>query len=525
RRGGHREPGGPQGLRQREARPRAGELRGEAARAALGRADPRRRERARDRRDAAAAQRARGADPRRVPEARRAPARARRSAPGRRAGTQAARRLGRQARQRHRDGPGRASLPGPHARRPADHEDLRHAPHHAELPRLHRLPADPHRRAGLGRQEGPHGHGAGEDERVELGGDEGRPGLQPEPDRVARSRGPQGPAQRRGRGGGQAARPGDHAAPGTGREEGSRGGAARRLRHAHVRQQPAARRGAAQRRPLPERHRLARRPGGAGCDPQPHRARLACRADPAPGRAGLLPLRAHRPAAHDRDRHRRVVAPEVPVIRRILILLVLVAALGIYLYVYELPEAAREGKKAKLLGVDKDAVTGLVLAYPDRELELRKDDKGWRLVRPAEAPADDTVVGGVLSTLADAEVQKTLDQMPAHLAALALDTPPVPAKPPGTARHAPAPRRVGAHPGPGERPDALGTHGLAAPRRAVTLPTGTDGAASQALLVGGETTQGTQKQIYAKRGDQPTVYAMGDSTFRTLAKPPSQFRD
>src|SRR5439155_1266366 len=34
-----------------------------------------------------------------------------------------------------------------------------------------------------------------------------------------------------------------------------------------------------------------------------------------------------------------------------------------------------------------------------------------------------------------------------------------------------------------------------------------------------------QKQIYAKRGDQPTVYALGDWTFRTLAKPPSQFRD
>ena len=103
-------------------------------------------------------------------------------------------------------------------------------------------------------------------------------------------------------------------------------------------------------------------------------------------------------------------------IRRILILLVLVAALGTYLYVYELPEAAREGKKAKLLGVDKDAITGVVLTYPDRELELRKDDQGWRLVRPAEAPADDTVVKGVLSTLTDAEVQKTLGELPQNLA-------------------------------------------------------------------------------------------------------------
>ena len=311
-------------------------------------------------------------------------------------------------------------------------------------------------------------------------------------------------------------------------------------------------------------------------------------------------------------------------IRRILILLVLVAALGIYLYVWELPEAAREGKKAKLLAVDKDAVTGLVLTYPDRELELRKDDKGWRLVRPVEAPADDTVVKGVLSTLTDAEVQKTLDQLPANLADFGLDKPTVTVKltlkdgsqpPPlvvgknttiggkayvrkdeepklylstsalgyGLNKQAKDVRdktvltfkdddvnRVeiraengdtvtlvrkdkeawtvepGDHPGdttevrsylsslrsmravdfPDDHPQDLGKYGLAAPRLTVTVTTGTDNAtASQALLVGAETTAGSQKEIYAKRADQPTVYALGDWTFRTLAKPPSQFRD
>ena len=310
-------------------------------------------------------------------------------------------------------------------------------------------------------------------------------------------------------------------------------------------------------------------------------------------------------------------------IRRILILLVLVAALGTYLYVYELPEAAREGKKAKLVGVDKDAVTGLVLTYPDRELELKKDDQGWRLLRPADAPADDTVMKGVLSTLTDAEVQKTLDQLPQNLADFGLDKPTVTVKltlkdgsqpPPlvvgkntaiggkayvrkddepklylttsalgyGLNKQAKDVRdktilafkdedvsRVeikaengdtvtlvrkdkeawtvepGDHPGdttevrsylsslrstravdfPDDHPQDLGKYGLAAPRLTVTVATGTDGAASQALLVGAETTEGSQKQIYAKRGDQPTVYALGDWTFRTLAKPPSQFRD
>ena len=310
-------------------------------------------------------------------------------------------------------------------------------------------------------------------------------------------------------------------------------------------------------------------------------------------------------------------------IRRILILLVLVAALGTYLYVYELPEAAREGTKEKLVGIDKDAVTGVVLTYPDRELELKRDDTGWRLVRPAEAPADDTVVKGVLSTVADAEVQKTLGELPQNLADFGLDKPTVTIKLTLKDGSQPPPLVVGKntaiggkayvrkddepklylttsalgyglnkqvkdvrdktilafkdedvsrveikaengdtvalvrkdkeawtvepgdHPGdttevrsylsslrstravdfPDDHPDDLGKYGLAAPRLTVTLATGTDGAASQALLVGAETTQGTQKQIYAKRGDQPTVYALGDWTFRTLAKPPSQFRD
>jgi len=319
-----------------------------------------------------------------------------------------------------------------------------------------------------------------------------------------------------------------------------------------------------------------------------------------------------------------VVAPEVPVkLGRILVLLVLLAGLGVYLYEWELPRAAREGKKEKLVGLDKDAVTGVVLTYPDRELELRKDDKGWRLVRPADAPADEAAVKGVVSTLADAEVQKTLDQLPPNLADFGLDKPTVTIKlalkdgsqpPPivvgkntaiggkvyvrkddepklylttsslgfGLNKQAKDLRdktllsyndddvsRVeiraengdtvalvrkdkeawtvdpGDHPGdptevrsylsslrstravdfPDDHPDDLGKYGLGQPRLTVTVSLGKDGGAAQALLLGAEATLGSQKQVYAKRADQPVVYALGDWTFRTLAKPPSQFRD
>ena len=78
---------------------------------------------------------------------------------------------------------------------------------------------------------------------------------------------------------------------------------------------------------------------------------------------------------------------------RIALLAVLTAALGAYLYVYELPKAQRESTKAKLLDVDKDAVTGVTLVFPDREVELAKTEGHWALVRPVAAPADDTAVG------------------------------------------------------------------------------------------------------------------------------------
>ena len=110
-------------------------------------------------------------------------------------------------------------------------------------------------------------------------------------------------------------------------------------------------------------------------------------------------------------------------LRRILALLVLVAALGTYLYVYELPQAEKEGKKDKLLAVDKDAVTGISLVFPDRQIDLRKDDKGWRLVKPLAAPADDSAVKGLVTTIADAEIQKTIDELPQDLASFGLDKP------------------------------------------------------------------------------------------------------
>ncbi|MCW5893555.1 MAG: DUF4340 domain-containing protein [bacterium] len=66
--------------------------------------------------------------------------------------------------------------------------------------------------------------------------------------------------------------------------------------------------------------------------------------------------------------------------------------------------------------------------------------------------------------------------------------------------------------------------GLDTPRLTVTA-TLKDGAPAQTLLLGGEHTDGSAKQTYVKRADQPTIYALGEWSWRALAKDAAQFRD
>ena len=306
-------------------------------------------------------------------------------------------------------------------------------------------------------------------------------------------------------------------------------------------------------------------------------------------------------------------------LRKILLFLVLVAGLLAYLVVYEFPQAEREATKDKLLSVDKDAITGVTLVYPDREIELKKGDTGWRLVRPVDAPGDEMAVKNMIAMVVDAEVQRTLDDTAPDLAAFGLDKPNVVVR--LTAKDAsPPPVSVGKNTSIGgktyvrkgdepkvyltttaiqtglnkqakdlrdkqllvfqdgdvtrvvirratgepttlvrgdaeswtvadgqpadatevrsylaslraaravdfldEAPQDLAQYGLDQPRLAVTL-TGKDGA-EQALSLGGERSDGTSKHVYGQRQGVPTVYALGDWSYRSLDKGANQFRD
>ena len=307
---------------------------------------------------------------------------------------------------------------------------------------------------------------------------------------------------------------------------------------------------------------------------------------------------------------------------RILSLAVLVAALGGYLWFYEVPQARKEAEKEKLVGVPDDAVTGVELVYADRTIALAKGDGGWRLTKPVDAPADEPVVKSLLTAITGAQVQKSLDDVPADLAPFGLDKPgttitlatkdgPLPAIQLGknTAIGAKTYVRKGdggkiyltagtiqtavnkqardlrdkqllafqdddvqrieiaktgapaltlvrkdkdtwtIEPGglpadatemrsylsslrtmratdfPDDAPADLAKYGLGAPRLTITLSTGKDGATTQQLLVGGESSGEQTKSVYVKRPNQPTVFAVGEWAFRSLDKDAAALRD
>jgi hypothetical protein len=120
-----------------------------------------------------------------------------------------------------------------------------------------------------------------------------------------------------------------------------------------------------------------------------------------------------------------VVAPEHEVKpRNTFLLLLVLLALGVYLYKVELPGQQREAESKHLVTLDKDAVTGITLTYPDRTIALERDPaRHWRLTTPVEADADDPVVTNMLTAIAEAEVSRSLDDVADKLASYGLQPP------------------------------------------------------------------------------------------------------
>ncbi|MBI3768589.1 MAG: DUF4340 domain-containing protein [Deltaproteobacteria bacterium] len=110
--------------------------------------------------------------------------------------------------------------------------------------------------------------------------------------------------------------------------------------------------------------------------------------------------------------------------RNTLLLLLVLAALGAYVYWIELPHEKRQAEEKRLLAFDKDKVGTITLEYPDHAIALaRGDEHHWRIVKPIEADADDSTVGNLLTAVAEAQVTRTLDDVGDKLGSYGLDPP------------------------------------------------------------------------------------------------------
>jgi len=108
--------------------------------------------------------------------------------------------------------------------------------------------------------------------------------------------------------------------------------------------------------------------------------------------------------------------------RTTLILLLVLAGLGAYLYWVERPREQNEAEAKKLFSLKPDDIVEVHLRFQDREILLRKSGETWRLVQPIDAPADEITVKNLLNTIAECEVKRELEDA-ADLKQFGLDPP------------------------------------------------------------------------------------------------------
>lgn len=94
--------------------------------------------------------------------------------------------------------------------------------------------------------------------------------------------------------------------------------------------------------------------------------------------------------------------------RNTILLALLVATLGAYLYFVERPAVEREGQPTRLLEFDPGDVERLELTAYGQTIEARKKDGIWRITAPVEGPADTRAVDTLVQTAAQAERKRTI---------------------------------------------------------------------------------------------------------------------
>ncbi|MBI1813553.1 MAG: DUF4340 domain-containing protein [Deltaproteobacteria bacterium] len=109
--------------------------------------------------------------------------------------------------------------------------------------------------------------------------------------------------------------------------------------------------------------------------------------------------------------------------RTTLILLLVAAGLGAYVYFVEFEKAAQEAKKKTVFEFKADDATAVSLTYFDHAIELTKSDAGWRITKPIDVAADDTAAKNLVTAIAECELKKELENPQTDLSVYALDKP------------------------------------------------------------------------------------------------------
>ncbi len=111
--------------------------------------------------------------------------------------------------------------------------------------------------------------------------------------------------------------------------------------------------------------------------------------------------------------------------RNLGILAALLAALGAYVYFYEVKgeknRQEAEEKAKKLFQIEDKDIAALNIKQEGQEIVLQKDKDVWKLVSPIQSKADKYAADGLASDFASARIERTLDEPGLNLKTYGLD--------------------------------------------------------------------------------------------------------
>ena len=110
--------------------------------------------------------------------------------------------------------------------------------------------------------------------------------------------------------------------------------------------------------------------------------------------------------------------------RSFLILLVVALGLGAYIYFVEAKRdpLASESKRDKVFAVDTGTIEEIeVRSEAGQVTRAKKEGSDWKIVQPAELPADTAQISSLVSALESLQSERTVDDNPKSMAPYGLE--------------------------------------------------------------------------------------------------------